>query len=157
MEENTTETKAEVTETKAEKTEETEKVKEQQEKKTEEKKTFTQEELDDVVTKRVSREKAKLAEAEAEKSKLQKQIDDMHHTEEIRSAREKVSTESGIPTSLLTYDSEEDCRKQANAILDFVKSKTESMGYLKDAGEKRVTGKATTRQQFAEWINKNIK
>lgn len=135
-------------------------------------KTFSQDEVNAIVAERLAREKAKYegfedlkAKAEkydqleeANKSELQKaservasleaQLDSMKKTEEIRSIRDKVSTETGIPANLLTGDTEEACIEQANAIKEYA---TPAYPTVRDAGEIRGTSKADTRTQFAEW------
>lgn len=48
---------------------------------------------------------------------LQTKIGELQKTIDTRNARDKVSTDTGIPASLLTGDTEEACKKQADAIL----------------------------------------
>ena len=82
---------------------------------------------------------------------LQKELDDLKSAAAIREIRAKVSEETGIPMSLITAATEEDCKAQAQAILSF----TQAQGYpaVKDAGEVVTGGKQTTKQQFAQWAN----
>lgn len=138
-------------------------------------KTFTQEEVDNIVGDRLKRERAKYANydelnekagkydelLEAQKSELQKVIEErdslaaeignMKAAETIREMREQISQETGVPVGLLTAMTEEDCKAQAVAILEYAKPK----GYpqVRDGGEVVNVGKKTTRQQFADWAN----
>ena len=45
----------------------------------------------------------------------------MKEQEKIRGIRKKVSGDTGVPEDLLTGNSEEDCKTQAEAILKFAK------------------------------------
>lgn len=138
-------------------------------------KTFTQEEVDNIVGDRLKRERAKYANydelnekagkydelLEAQKSELQKVIEErdslaaeignMKAAETIREMRETIAQETGVPVGLLTAMTEEDCKAQAVAILEYAKPK----GYpqVRDGGEVVNVGKKTTRQQFADWAN----
>ena len=142
-------------------------------------KTFTQAELDQIISDRLKRERDKYADYDALKEKAQKfdQIEEnaktelqkateraekleaelsvMKHAEEVRTIREKVANATGVPTSLLSGDTEEDCTAQAKAILDF----KSSQGYplVKDSGEIQKTVKGSTRQQFAAWAEEALK
>ena len=70
----------------------------------------------------------------------------------LREIREKVSKDTGVPTSLLSAETEEACRDQAASILEFAKP----TGYpnVRDGGEAYVTGKKANRDLFADWLNK---
>lgn len=142
-------------------------------------KTFTQAELDQIISDRLKRERDKYTDYDALKEKAQKfdQIEEnaktelqkateraekleaelsvMKHAEEVRTIREKVANATGVPTSLLSSDTEEDCTAQAKAILDF----KSSQGYplVKDSGEIQKTVKGSTRQQFAAWAEEALK
>lgn len=144
-----------------------------------ENKTFTQEDVNKIVEERLQRERQKyagMADYEQLKEKagkydelqeasktelqkatekvttLQKELDGMKHAESVRTVRAKVAEEKGIPASLLTADTEEACKEQADAILAFANPS----GYpnVRDGGEVKATGKKTTSEQFAEWFNK---
>lgn len=73
----------------------------------------------------------------------------------LREIREKVSKDTGVPASLLTADTEEACKTQAEAIAAYAKP---SGGYpqLRDAGEVGKTGTTANRDKFAEWFNKTM-
>ena len=141
-------------------------------------KTFTQEEVNAIVSQRLERDRAKYADydslkekatkfdemEEARKTELQKatekaekleaEINSMKEAETIRTMKEQVSKETGVPISLLTASSEEECRKQAQDILGF--AKVNGYPQLKDGGEVTKVSKPTTRQQFAEWAEKTL-
>ena len=140
-------------------------------------KTFTQAELDKIVTERLTRERAKYSDyealakkaarldqlEEASKTELQKatekvaslqtELDALKSAETVRKMREKVSEETGVPMGLLTAGTEEECAAQAKAIMDF--AKPGAYPTVKDGGEpKSGPKKQATRDQFAEWFNK---
>ena len=103
--------------------------------------TFTQAEVDAMIGERLSRERAKYADydqlkaradqftaqEEASKSDLQKaldkagklqaELDALKRSNTARDARDKVSAATGVPANLLTGETEEDCKAQADAIL----------------------------------------
>ena len=141
--------------------------------------TFTQSELDAIVTERLKRERAKFQDydsfkqkaeqfdklEEANKTELQKatekataleaELTALKKNEEIRTLREKVAKESGIPAELLSGGTEEECLAQAKALIAFKSSNT---GYptIRDGGEVQNTNKGTVRQQFADWANQTF-
>jgi hypothetical protein len=122
-------------------------------------KTFTQAELDEIIKDRLAREKGKYADyeelkakatkfdeaEEAAKSELQKAIEKAEAAEAelnnikqanaLREMREKVASETGVPASLLTADTEEGCRALAQGINDFTATKTHVAPTVKDGGE----------------------
>lgn len=138
-------------------------------------KTFTQEEVNAIVADRLDRErkkyegfddfKAKAARLdeieEANKTELEKateknraleaELNGLKKAEEIRSIRDAVAQKTGVPASMLTFDTDEDCTAQALQILNF--NKTNGYPTVKDGGEVSHVGKPTTKQQFAEWAN----
>lgn len=139
-----------------------------------EERTFTQDEVNKIVQERIYKDrkdrsdydeiKAKAdkydALEEASKTELQKATERAEKLEaenlalkkanEVRSIRETVSTETGVPMSLLTGEDEASCREQANGILAF----KNPSGYpsLKDGGETTNRVKPSSKQQFAEWL-----
>jgi hypothetical protein len=144
-----------------------------------EEKTFTQAELDQIIGERLKRERekyvdydslkekaAKLDEIEeASKSELQKatekaerletELSQLKRAEEIRGVREAVATQYGIPTNLLSGETEETCTEQAKALLEF-KSSTPYPN-VRDGGE--LTGnmvKGSNKEQFADWFNGSV-
>lgn len=108
-----------------------------------EERMFTQAEVNAIVADRLTRERAKYADYDNLKAKaaqvdeadqaskaeleaanaradgLQKQLDEIHRASELRSIREKVAAETGVPVNLLTFDTEEDCTRQAAEIRKF--------------------------------------
>lgn len=138
-------------------------------------KTFTQSELDAIISDRLKRERDKYADYESLKEKatrfdeieeesktelqkahekaekLESELTQLRKAEEIRTIREKVATEHGIPTNLLTGETEETCIEQAKALIEFKGQATYPT--VKDGGEVQNTIKGTTRQQFADWAN----
>ena len=137
-----------------------------------EEKLFTQEEVNGFFSKRYSEMMSQINEykakaekydelEEANKTELQKateranaleaELNTMKKASEIRAIRDNVASKTGVPASMLTFDTEEECTAQANEILNFRKP----AGYptVKDGGEVSHVGGTTTRDQFAEWAN----
>lgn len=85
---------------------------------------------------------------------LQEQINQMTAAENLRLMREKVSGETGVPAKLLTGETEDACREQATAISEYARPK---YPVIHDAGEQHIDTKQTTREQFAEWFNTEMK
>ena len=164
--------------------EETANVQEQttQEAEVKETKTFTQDEMNKIVSERVKKERAKyegfdeiknkaakfdelqeaskseLQKAEDKASKLEKELNDMKAAETIRKAKANVSEETGIPVELLSGETEEACKEQAEAIKQYVAQEIERAkmnGYpvVRDAGESKPISSNSTRDQFANWMN----
>jgi hypothetical protein len=139
-------------------------------------KTFTEEDVNRIVTDRLHRERqkydginldelkakaAKLDEIEeANKTEIQKanekaealeiELKQLKKANEVREIRDKVAKETGVPYSLLTAETEEECRNQAQAVLDY---KQIPYPAVKDGGEVQGTVKHSTRDQFAEYMN----
>lgn len=91
-----------------------------------------------------------LEEARKQIAALQADIDQRNAADAIRTMREKVAGDVGVPAALLTGATEEECKAQAQGILDFAKP---SYPNVRDGGETHVDIKQSTRQQFAEWFN----
>lgn len=103
--------------------------------------TFTQDEVNAIVRDRVKKEREKYADYDAFKDKagkydqaiesgkkekeradgLQIKLDELTQANSIRTMKEKVSKETTVPVDLLTGSTEEECKKQADAILKFAK------------------------------------
>lgn len=94
--------------------------------------TFTQDEVNAIVADRLTRERAKYADYDDLKAKagrvddadtraaaLQQQLDAMKADNDRREMKQRVSDATGVPASLLTGDTEEDCTAQAKEILKF--------------------------------------
>ena len=137
--------------------------------------TFTQAEVDNIVGERLKREREKYAdyadlktkagqfdelskahgEAQAETEKLKNQLSEMQKQIEKRNARDKVSAETGVPGDLLTGDTEEEMKKQAEKLLAF-RGSAPKYPTVSDGGEVTKPGGGTTRQQFANWFEQNM-
>lgn len=146
---------------------------------TQEEKTFTQAELNAIVADRLSRERGKYSDyeelkakaaqfdaaEEARKTDLQKaqeqaeaykaQLDALIKQTAARDARDKVAAETGVPASLLTGETEEVCKAQADAILKF-KGNASPYPDTHDAGGQTHSGGGKTRDQFADWFKTQI-
>ena len=138
-------------------------------------KTFTQSELDQIISERLKRErekyidydslkekaqrldqieedaKSELQKAQERAEKLQTELSELKHAEEVRAIRDKVAQTTGVPSSLLTGNTEEECTEQAAGILSFKTSS--NYPTVKDGGEIQKTVDGSTRQQFAEWAS----
>ena len=133
--------------------------------------TFTQAELDQIVGERLARERTKYADyavikekaarldslEEAQKSELEKaterataaeaELATLKREREIRAAREKVSKETGVPVSLLTGDTEEECKALAEAINEYAGPT------VRDHGELRNQPRGENRDKFAAAVS----
>lgn len=138
-------------------------------------KTFTQEEVNKMISERVSREKAKFADYEQLKEKAgkydqtvesgksdlekaiaraeqaEKKLNDMEKAEFARTIRAKVAKEMGVPENALSGSDEDTCKAQAQAMLDFFKP--DSYPQVKDGGENNKQGKKTTADEFGDWLS----
>lgn len=85
-------------------------------------------------------------EIKAQRDELQKNID-------TRNARDKVSAETGVPAGLLTGDTEEACKAQADAIMQWHGSTAKYPDAAGVGGEPQEISGGTTRDQFAEWAS----
>lgn len=136
--------------------------------------TFTQDEVNAIVGKRLAEEKGKYSDyeeikakaakydeaEEANKSELQKAVERANNleaelagikkSEEIRQTREKIATETGIPAHLLTCDTEEACKAQAEAIKAFA---TPNYPKVKDSGEIPKISSGNAKADFAEFMS----
>lgn len=107
--------------------------------------TFTQAEVDSIVGERLARERAKypdyeelknkaaeydkqqdenkseLQKAQDQAKKLQEELNGFKKQEKIRTVREQVSKDTGVPVELLSGEDEESCKAQAQAALKFAK------------------------------------
>lgn len=148
--------------------------------------TFTQDELNAIVQKRVletqrkyadydtMKEKAgkydaaqeagksELEKATSKADKYEKMYNDLVAQNKINGIRAGVSEKTGVPASLLTGATEEECQAQAEAILAFAKPADVAGGdpgypAVRDTGETRATGKKTTADLFGDWMNQNFR
>lgn len=136
--------------------------------------TFTQSEVDRIVTKRLSdfadydelkakaekfdeveeANKSELQKAIDKANKLQSELDTLTKQNEVRAVRDEVSQTTGVPASLLTGSTKDECEAQAKAIAEY-KAQTTPAAYpsVKDGGDPQLNAKKTTRDQFADWLN----
>ena len=144
---------------------------------TPETKTFTQTELDHIVGERLAREREKYSDYEAlkekasrldnieesQKSELQKATERASAAEAelaalkkaaaLREMKEKVAAETGVPANLLTGESEDECKKVAEAIKAYANPNYPT---VEDRGEVHVAQnahEASAKRQFAAWLN----
>ena len=145
-------------------------------------KTFSQAELDAVISDRLKREREKYSDYEALKEKAQKldEIEEKNKTElekatekatrledelnkirkqnEISSIREKVAKETGVDAKLLTMDTEDDCKAQAQTLLDWHRANPTAYPSVRDGGEvTNISSGASNRDIFADWLDKVAK
>ena len=103
--------------------------------------TFTQEEVNSIVSDRLTRERAKYADYEDLKAKASQydttkaQLDALNSANARRDMIARVAAATGCPAELLTGDTEEACTAQAQAITAFAKTQ-QPAGYpsIKDGG-----------------------
>ena len=95
-----------------------------------------------------------LKEAQKAITSLQAELTSMKQKEALRTMREKVSEDKKIPAALLTGETEDDCAKQADAILAF--AATKDYPIVPDAGEAHGGKGPSTRDKFAAWAEKNL-
>ena len=86
-----------------------------------------------------------------------KELNDLKAANALRDLRAKVSEDTGVPAALLTGDTEDACKAQAEAIKAYSQSQPPA-GYprMQDGGDVRVSTPATTRDKFAEWMDKQF-
>lgn len=142
-------------------------------------KTFTQADVDRIVADRLSRERAKYEGFEALKAKaakydeaqeaaktdlqraqdqansLKAQLEALQNEVNTRNARDKVAAETGIPASLLTGATEEECQAQAAALTKW-RGDQPKYPALNDKGEVVRQAGGATRDQFADWFSQNL-
>lgn len=82
------------------------------------------------------------------------ELDRLKKSNALRDLREKVSKETGVPAALLTGETEEACKAQAEGIRAYAKP----TGYpvVRDGGEVH-PGASATRDQFAAWLDESLK
>lgn len=144
-------------------------------------KTFTQAQLDAIVAERLNREREKFADYDTLKEKagkfdaaeeaakselqkatdkaaeLQKQLDDLKKQNTLRTLREKVAGEMKVPVNLLTAETEDAMKAQAQAILEYARPGT--YPNVRDGGEidsHGGTGGQNTAQIFKGWFDQNF-
>ncbi len=101
-------------------------------------------------------DKTDLQEAMEKIAALQAQVDAYTKADNLRSIREKVSQETGVPANLLYGEDEDSCKAQAQAILAYAKPQN-SVNTIRDGGDPQAKPSGSTRDQFADWFNKATK
>jgi len=88
---------------------------------------------------------------------LETELAGLKNANALRDLREKVAKDAGVPASLLTGETEDACKSQAEAIKSFAAS-TRSPSYpgLPDGGEVRTPGSTSARDKFAEWAKDSL-
>ena len=89
-----------------------------------------------------------LTAAQEKAAELQAKLDAIEKDASVRALRAKVSKETKVPAELLTGETEDDCKKQADAILAFANPSYPS---LPDGGEHSNSNNTSTSAKFAEW------
>ena len=137
--------------------------------------TFTQAEVDAIIGDRLTRERAKYADyedlkgkaaeldslketaknAQSKVSELQNQVDVLQKDINARNARDKVSAETGVPASVLTGMTEEECKQQADAIIKW-RGLQPNYPASADGGEVTSFSGGKTRDKFAAWAEANL-
>lgn len=85
---------------------------------------------------------------------VQQELEEIKAANALRDMRDRVSKATGVPASLLTGETEEDCTEYAKQLLEF---KTPSAyPRVPDGGEPGGNVKADTRTQFAEWFTNQM-
>lgn len=92
-----------------------------------------------------------LEEAQNRAKQFETELTELKTANAIREVREKVSKVTGVPVSLLTATTEEDCTAQAVGIKEY--AKPSAYPQVADGGEAGGIAKPSTRDQFAEWFN----
>lgn len=137
-------------------------------------KLFTQEQVNSFFNKRYSEMMSKISEyeekakkfdelEEASKSELEKateraakleaELKGLKKAAEVQAIKDKISQETGVPASLLSGETEESIKAQADAIKAFA-SGGQAYPQVKDGGEVVKTSKLDTRQLFAQAMAK---
>jgi len=97
---------------------------------------------------------AELQQAQERAQALQTELDGLKAANSLRDMRASVAKDTGVPAELITADTEEAARAQAQGILDF--AKPGSYPAVKDGGEAAGGGTPATRDQFADWLASNL-
>ena len=85
---------------------------------------------------------------------VQAELDKIKAANTVSAMRATVAKEKGVPAELLTADTEEACKAQADGILAFAKS--EGYPKLMDGGEPQGASTGTARDRFASWASQNL-
>ena len=90
----------------------------------------------------------------AELDAVTQELNSLKAANALRDIRTKVSRDTGVPMDLLTGETEEACKNQA----DMIKAYAQPSRYPKvpDGGEAHPGGSSATRDKFAEWFSENM-
>ena len=142
--------------------------------------TFTEEDVNRIVTDRLHRERQKyegvdiealkvkaakfdemeeankteLEKANARADKLEAELNSIKKAGQIREIRDKVAQETGVPSNLLTAETEEECTKQAESIKAF--AQPNSYPNVRDGGEPQNINKGTALNDFKSWAQQAL-
>ena len=94
---------------------------------------------------------ANVEELTTKATSLETELNALKASNAIRDMRDKVSKATGVPASLLTGETEEDCTAQAQGIVDF--AKPSAYPVIRDGGEVSATQKPTPKDAFVNWFN----
>lgn len=94
---------------------------------------------------------ANVEELTTKATSLETELNALKASNAIRDMRDKVSKATGVPASLLTGETEEDCTAQAQGIVDF--AKPSAYPVIRDGGEVSAIQKATPKDAFVDWFN----
>ena len=89
----------------------------------------------------------------ADYNAVKAELDALKAANALRDLRAQVSKDTGVPAELLTGDTEEACKAQAEGIKAYSKAQPPA-GYpaVPDGGEVHATGKDSARDKFADWM-----
>lgn len=140
--------------------------------------TFTQDELNAIVGERISKEKSKYADYESLKEKAakfdeleeknksalekaneaaasyKKELEELKKTNSIKEIRAKVSDSMKVPASLLHGTTEEECKAEAKAILEFANPGARRR--IRDGGDTGRNAKQSAKDAFDTFMNENF-
>ena len=85
---------------------------------------------------------------------LEAELNGVKSAEKLRVLREAISGDTGVPASLLTGETEDDCKAQAKAILEFARPTAYPL--IRDGGEIHTPSGKSTRDQFSDWLKDNL-
>jgi len=90
-----------------------------------------------------------LSAAQGRVTELETELGSIKAAQATAQLRARVAKDTGVPAELLTGDTEDACKEQAQSILAFARYPSVSDGGEAHGGN--MTG--STRQQFADWFN----
>ena len=97
-----------------------------------------------------------LSEARTLADTLQTELASLKAANAIRDMRQAVSKDTGVPAELITADTEEAARSQADAILKWHGTQP-NYPVGNEGGENTIPPAGSTRDQFATWLQGELK